>query len=84
MHRPGRSPRPVFFRLRPETGFALHWLRKRKVIEVMVMEKQCSQCKLMFPEEELLEREDTSELVCEDCSGLQAEDDLTCRYDEQG
>jgi RNA polymerase subunit RPABC4/transcription elongation factor Spt4 len=48
------------------------------------MEKQCSNCKLMFPEEELLEREDTAELVCGDCSGLLAADEISCRYDEQG
>jgi RNA polymerase subunit RPABC4/transcription elongation factor Spt4 len=48
------------------------------------MEKQCSSCKLMFPEEDLLEREDTADLVCEDCSGLLADDEMSCRYDEQG
>lgn len=49
------------------------------------MEKRCTQCNGMYPEEELLIREDTSELVCEDCSGLlENNEDLTCRYDEQG
>lgn len=48
------------------------------------MEKQCSQCNGMFPEEELLEREDTTALVCENCSGLLGNEDLSCRYDEQG
>ena len=48
------------------------------------MEKQCTKCMLIFPEEELLVREDNAELVCEDCSGLQEQDYLSCRYDEQG
>jgi len=38
----------------------------------------------MFPEEKLLIREDTGEPVCEDCSGLVNDEDLSCRYDEQG
>lgn len=48
------------------------------------MEKQCSVCQLWFQETELLESETTGELVCEDCSGLLASEDLGCRYDEQG
>lgn len=47
-------------------------------------EARCSHCGQLFAEEELLEREDTGELVCEDCSGLLASEDLGCRYDEQG
>jgi len=49
-----------------------------------LMEKLCSQCNGMFPEEELLQREDNAELVCEDCSGLLNNENLSCRYDEQG
>jgi len=49
------------------------------------MEKQCTQCNTNYPEEELLVREDTLELVCEACSGLlEDKEELTCRYDEQG
>jgi len=48
------------------------------------MEKLCSQCNGVFPEEELLQREDNAELVCEDCSGLLNNENLSCRYDEQG
>jgi len=48
------------------------------------MEKLCSQCNGVFPEEALLQREDNAELVCEDCSGLLDNENLSCRYDEQG
>lgn len=48
------------------------------------MEQQCSECGGDFPEAELLIREDTGAPVCEDCSGLIGNEDLTCRYDEQG
>lgn len=48
------------------------------------MEKQCSKCQLWFQDNELLESETTGEEVCEDCSGLLANEDLGCRYDEQG
>jgi hypothetical protein len=59
-------------------------LRYNKAEKESLMEKQCSQCNGMFPEEELLEREDTTALVCENCSGLLGNEDLSCRYDEQG
>lgn len=47
-------------------------------------EQSCSQCGLLFPEEELLLREDTGESVCPDCSGLLADEDLGCGYVEEG
>jgi len=46
--------------------------------------KRCSECKLLFQEDELLKREDNSELVCPYCSGLLAGEDLSCQYDETG
>jgi len=47
------------------------------------MRKQrCSLCHQLFAEEELLVREDNGEPVCEDCSGLLSEEDLSCVYDE--
>ncbi|GAB4563545.1 MAG: hypothetical protein Tsb0017_22740 [Geothermobacteraceae bacterium] len=45
-------------------------------------EKRCQNCRMLFPEEELLIREDTGEPVCEDCSELIQGEDLSCRYDE--
>ncbi len=45
-------------------------------------EKTCSNCQQSFPEELLLTREDNGELVCEACSGLLADEDLSCEYDE--
>ncbi len=47
-------------------------------------DKRCSQCGMLFPEEELLIREDTGELVCPDCSGLLEGEDLGCEYVEEG
>jgi NAD-dependent SIR2 family protein deacetylase len=47
-------------------------------------EQSCSQCGLLFLEEELLIREDTGEPVCPDCSGLLANEDLDCEYVEEG
>jgi len=47
-------------------------------------EASCARCGLMWPEDELLQREDDGERVCPDCSGLLAGEDLSCRYDESG
>lgn len=47
-------------------------------------ELSCSECGRTFMEDELLSREDTGELVCPDCSGLLAGEDLGCEYDEVG
>ncbi|NIQ92996.1 MAG: hypothetical protein GWN87_01365 [Desulfuromonadales bacterium] len=47
-------------------------------------DKRCSRCCMLFPEEELLLTEDTNEHVCPDCSGLIADEDLGCRYVEDG
>lgn len=47
-------------------------------------DKHCSRCRRLFDEAELLLTEDTGELVCPDCSGLLAEEDLSCEYDEEG
>ena len=47
------------------------------------MQKQrCSQCQQEFAEEDLLLREDNGDPVCLDCSGLRADEDLSCQYDE--
>lgn len=47
-------------------------------------EKRCLKCHMLYPEEELLIREDNGEPVCEDCSELLEGEDLSCRYDESG
>ena len=47
-------------------------------------ETPCSQCGLLWQEEELLQREDNGEMVCPECSGLLAGEDLSCRNDEDG
>lgn len=47
-------------------------------------DKRCSKCERLYAEEDLLVTEDTGELVCVDCSGLIAGEDLDCRYDETG
>lgn len=47
-------------------------------------EARCSGCGLMFLEEELLVKEDDGALVCGDCSGLIAHEDLGCDYVEEG
>lgn len=47
-------------------------------------EQRCSQCHMLYQEEELLVREDNGEPVCAECSGLLAGEDLSCRYDEEG
>jgi DNA-directed RNA polymerase subunit RPC12/RpoP len=47
-------------------------------------DKRCSRCKMLYEEEELLLTEDTGELVCPECSGLLADEDLGCEYVEEG
>lgn len=47
-------------------------------------DKRCSRCTILYAEEELLVAEDTGELVCPSCSGLLANEDLDCQYDEEG
>ncbi|MBE0595871.1 MAG: hypothetical protein IH614_01230 [Desulfuromonadales bacterium] len=47
-------------------------------------DKRCSDCCMLYPEEELLLREDDGQLVCPDCSRLNEDDLLTCTYDEVG
>lgn len=42
----------------------------------------CSVCGHVFAEDKLLTREDTGEKVCEECSGLLANEDLSCVHDE--
>ncbi len=49
-----------------------------------MQEERCSQCGELWPEEELLEREDNGERVCVPCSGLLTGEELSCRYDEIG
>jgi hypothetical protein len=39
---------------------------------------------MLFPEEELLMREDDGQWVCPDCSGLLGDEDLGCEYVEEG
>ena len=46
--------------------------------------KSCAECGHLWPDDELLEREDNRQLVCPECSGLLADEDLSCRYDETG
>ncbi len=46
-------------------------------------EKRCSDCCMLYPEEELLVREDNGQYVCPDCSGLLAGEDLCCVHDAQ-
>lgn len=48
------------------------------------MDKRCDQCRMLFPEEELLQREDDGKWVCPECSGLLKEEKLSCSYDEEG
>ncbi len=45
---------------------------------------RCSECGLMFPQDELIPKETTGERVCTDCSGLLTNEDLSCHYDETG
>jgi hypothetical protein len=47
-------------------------------------DKRCSKCCMLFPEDELLAREDDGRLVCPECSGLLKEERevLTCTHDE--
>jgi len=52
--------------------------------EVIMKEARCSECGELWPEEELLEREDNGERVCPACSGLLTAEELSCRYDETG
>ena len=47
-------------------------------------DRRCSRCRMLYPEEELLMREDDGTWVCPDCSGLLKEENLTCAYDEEG
>ena len=44
----------------------------------------CAQCGEIWPEEELLKREDNGQRVCPKCSGLLTDEDLSCQYDESG
>lgn len=45
---------------------------------------RCSQCNRLYEEDELLQREDNGGMICPDCSGLLADEDLGCQYDEAG
>ncbi len=45
---------------------------------------RCSQCRRLYEESQLVPREDDGQLVCPECSGLLADEDLDCRYDETG
>jgi NAD-dependent SIR2 family protein deacetylase len=47
-------------------------------------EAPCSQCGRLWEKDELLKREDNDQLICPECSGLLADEDLSCRYDESG
>ncbi len=44
----------------------------------------CSQCGHLWQEDDLVPREDNGQPVCPPCSGLLADEDLDCRYDETG
>jgi len=52
--------------------------------EVLMNDKRCDRCAMLYEEEELLVTEDTGEAVCPGCSGLLAHEDLGCQYDEEG
>jgi hypothetical protein len=58
--------------------------RKSMRGESAMTDKRCSKCRMLFPEEELLIREDTGQPVCPDCSGLLEGEDLSCTYVEEG
>lgn len=47
-------------------------------------DRRCSECRMLYPEEELLMREDNGQWVCPDCSGLMKEElqVLDCTHDE--
>lgn len=47
-------------------------------------DKRCAECGMLYPEEELLHREDNHQWVCPECSGLLLGEDLGCQYDEVG
>lgn len=47
-------------------------------------EAPCEQCGHVWPEDELLQREDNGQMVCPECSGLLDDEDLSCQYDETG
>ena len=47
-------------------------------------EVTCEQCGELWPEDDMLQREDNGQVVCLTCSGLFVEEDLSCRYDETG
>ncbi len=49
-----------------------------------MQETACEQCGRLWPEVELLQREDNGQRVCPECSGLLADEDPGCRYDETG
>ncbi len=45
-------------------------------------ESLCSGCRQPYPDDQLLVREDNGERVCEECSGLLVNEDLSCTYGE--
>lgn len=49
-----------------------------------MQEQRCAECYELWPEIELLEREDNGNRVCPACSGLLTDEELSCRYDETG
>ena len=54
------------------------------LMEDAMKEAPCPNCGLLWPEEELLIREDNGQPVCPECSGLLVGEDLSCRHDESG
>lgn len=47
-------------------------------------ELRCSACEELYPEDELLRREDNGALECPACAGLLLDAEFDCAYDEVG
>ena len=45
---------------------------------------RCAQCGQLYDEDELIQREDNGQMICIECSGLLADEDLGCQYEETG
>jgi len=45
-------------------------------------DRRCDKCGTLYPEKELLIAKRGKLAICQQCSGLLAGEDLSCRYDE--
>ncbi|MEJ2698197.1 MAG: hypothetical protein P8Z70_00825, partial [Desulfuromonadales bacterium] len=68
-------------KIRRRVKILLNDIKERRAV---MTDKRCSKCRMLFPEEELLIREDTGEPVCPDCSGLLAVEEFGYAYVEEG